>query len=82
MRIFDQTNDKTLKTILLFLTKNEMKQMIGYLEQMENDTIGIGHAHLDDEEYQHEITIALYDEKNMQNNEFNERCKKVIVEDK
>jgi hypothetical protein len=37
------------------------------------------HAHIDDESFEHETTVVLYDERNIES--LSERSKKVILED-
>ncbi|MEW6609827.1 MAG: hypothetical protein AB1414_20685 [bacterium] len=78
MRILDLENDKTLQEIGIYLTPGEVKQMIGYLEDMLKDP-KVHHAHINDDEYQREITISIYCKENM--NQFDERSKKIILEE-
>ena len=79
MRILDDEADKKLDNISLFLTKEEAVQLRGYLNQLlENPKLQ--HSHLSSADCQKEITVCLYDEKNLEN--FNQRSIKLIKEDK
>lgn len=79
MRILDDESDKKLDNISIFLTKEEAVQLRGYLNQLLNNP-KLQHSHLSSGDYQKEITICLYDEKNLEN--FNQRSVKLIKEDK
>jgi hypothetical protein len=81
MRIFDEDNQNVINNVSIFLTIDEAKEMLdsldGLLKAYKNDA---DHTHINDETYQHEITLSLYDETNLKG--FNERAKKIIKEDK
>ena len=65
MRILDEESDKKLDNITIFLTKKEAEQFRSDLNQLlENPKLQ--HAHLSTEDYQKEITLCVYDEKNLQ----------------
>ncbi|MBX7067642.1 MAG: hypothetical protein K1X28_10470 [Parachlamydiales bacterium] len=78
MRIIDEDSDTKLDSIAIFLTRNELKQLIGYAKQLlENPSLD--HHHLSSEDYKKEITICIYDPKNIKM--FDERSQKLISED-
>lgn len=79
MRILDNETNRAISNISVFLTPEEAREMIGYLEQLLEDP-QLHHAHLNDEKYEREITLAVYSEKNM--NEFDDRSRKLILEDR
>ena len=79
MRILDEESDKKLDNVSIFLNKEEAVQLRCYLNQL-LDNPKLQHSHLSSSDYQKEITICLYDEKNLEN--FNERSIKLIREDK
>lgn len=79
MRILDDESDKKLDTVSIFLTQEEAVQLRGYLNQL-LDNPKLQHSHLSSSDYQKEITLCLYDEKNLEN--FNQRSIKLIREDK
>ena len=82
MRILDNDSDKAMSNILILLTQKEAKIVVGYLEQMlENKERDGDHSHINDDSYQHEITVAIYDEKNYDNNDFHPRVIKLIQDD-
>ncbi|MFD2117627.1 hypothetical protein ACFSTH_09415 [Paenibacillus yanchengensis] len=74
MRIFDEENNKVLSKVTLLLKENEARELlddlISLLENMNE------HVHINDLLYEHEITVAVYDENDFE--EFNERIKQVI----
>ena len=40
--------------------------MVGFLHSLLNEKTTGGHAHINDDSYKHEVTITIYDEKNLQ----------------
>jgi hypothetical protein len=78
MRILDIETDKALSNICLYLTPAEAKDMMGRLKHLLENKID--HAHVDDDSYQHEVTMTIYNKENLQG--YNERSKKLILEDK
>ncbi len=78
MRILNDESDKKLDAVSVFLTKQEVKQLIGYLTQLiENPKLQ--HMHLSSEDYQKEITICMYDGEDLSG--FSQRAKKLISAD-
>ena len=81
MRIYDEDNDKASENVSLFLTVEEAKEMIdtleGLLVQAKNTAT---HAHLNDDDYEHEITVTIYDENKLDG--LHERIKKLIIENR
>lgn len=77
MRILNGATDQPLSDIVIYLTPAEATQMLGYLEQLlaEPDQ---HHAHLDDENFTHEVTLAVYTDQNL--SEFDVRSRKLIEE--
>ncbi|MEH6939348.1 hypothetical protein V7056_16110 [Bacillus sp. JJ664] len=79
MRILDTENDKSLKDLILYLTKEEAIELKDDLEGL---IIIIGnkeHVHLNHSEYKRELTITLYNTKDLSH--FDDRSKKLINED-
>lgn len=79
MRILDDESDKKLDNVSIFLTKEEAVQLRGYLDQL-LDNPKLQHSHMSSSDYQKEITICLYDEKNLDS--LNQRSIKLIREDR
>ena len=79
MKILDETTNKSLSNITILFERNEVIQLIGYLEQLLNSTDD-EHYHLNNDDYSKEITMALYD-KNGCLEHFAERYKKLILLD-
>lgn len=77
MRILDVDTDRALHNIGLYLTPEEARQLLGYLEDLLKDPDN-NHAHLTDSEYQHEITISIYTDSNVFF--YDERSKRLISE--
>lgn len=66
MRISDDTSDKKLDRITLFLTESEALQLENYLNQfLKKPKEGGLHFHLSSEDYQKEITVCIYDPENI-----------------
>ncbi len=80
MRILDETRDNSVEMVILLLTKSEATELHDDLEWLLNNDGKEQHAHVSSEDYQKEITIALYEEGKTEG--FNERCKKLIMENK
>ncbi len=64
-----------LNNITVYLTPAEALQMIGHLEQLLAEPEQ-HHAHLNDDEYQREITLTVYQAECL--DEYDERSKKLI----
>lgn len=79
MRIYDHKSDATSNNIVLFLKLDEAKELYHSLGSIIEKKSLHDHAHINDLEYKHEITITLYAEDDMEM--LNERAKKVILED-
>ena len=75
MRILNSATDQPLSNIVIYLTPAEATQMLGYLEQLlaEPDQ---HHAHMNDEDFIHEVTLAVYTDQNL--SEFNVRSRELI----
>ncbi|MCF7852744.1 MAG: hypothetical protein K9M07_05850 [Simkaniaceae bacterium] len=78
MRILDDESDRKLDTISVFLTKEEAIQLRSYLSQL-IDKPKLQHAHLSSDNYQKEITVCIYDEKDLEG--FHPRSIKLIEKD-
>ena len=79
MRMLDLDDDKKLNRLILYLTKSEAKELRTSLDYIIEDPKQHHHEHIPSEDYQKEITICIYDEKNLEG--FDERSKKLILED-
>ncbi len=77
MRIYDEVHEQSLPRVMLFLTKKELRELYGYIEDLMTSPI-CDHIHLMDGEYRREITIASYSEteKNTFAKQFNELVQK------
>lgn len=81
MRIYNLESDSVLSEVSIFLTKLEAKQLISYLQDLIENPIG-NSASLNNESYTKEITLVVYDSNDTDLKGFNERVKKIILEDK
>ena len=79
MRILDNDNDKALKNLTIYLKVCEAKELLGDLQRLVKNSNDYGHAHINDEEFIHEITLVVYDESDLKG--LNNRSKKIISED-
>lgn len=80
MRILDQGSNKAIKNVILYLTIEEASELKDDLESLISTYKSNEHTHINDLQYTHEITIAIYDENNLDG--FDERSKEVILLDK
>jgi len=79
MRILDQDNDKATKNVLILLTPEEAAELRDDLERMLQGNIFQEHTHINDKEFEHEMTVAIYDASELEF--FDERTKKLVLED-
>lgn len=83
MRIYNYEIDKSFEEIFIYLTPDEIAELIIKLEQLLEKPKD-HHEHLseisENDEISREITIAVYTKDNI--NEFDERSKKLILEGK
>ena len=61
------------------LTDEEATELRDDLERLLSKKISNDHSHINNLEYTHELSIALYDANNIE--EFDERTKKLILHD-
>ena len=66
MKIFDETTNRHLSNITIFLERDEIIQLIGCLEELSLDATQSAHYHLNNNDFSKEITVALYDEEESQ----------------
>ncbi len=73
MRIYDDHNEQSLPSVMIFLTKKELRELRGYVDSLLEGPL-CDHVHLTDDEYRREITLASYSEteKNTFAEQFNE----------
>ena len=79
MRILDNDSNKALKNITLYITISEAKNLNDDLQSLINDFSSNNHVHVNDGDYTHEITVAVYDDNDFDG--FNQRSKLLIEED-
>jgi len=79
MRILNDDSNEKLDTVSFFLTKQEAVQLHSDLEALIADPTK-QHTHISSDDYQKEITVCIYDEKDLSG--FHERAKTLILEDK
>lgn len=79
MRILNEDTDKSMKNALLLLTLQEARELRDDLERMISQKIINDHSHINDLDYEHELTVAVYDSENIGG--FDERTKKLILHD-
>ena len=74
MRILDKDNDQAVGNILIMLTPSEAKELGDTIKQLTSE-VG-DHLHLSDDNYQREITFAIYTPDNTHT--FSQRIIKLI----
>ena len=60
MRILDQDHDKSVDQVILLLTRTEAQQALSYIQFLLDSDRKEEHIHLSNEDYQKDITIAIY----------------------
>lgn len=79
MRILDEQRDCSVAKATILLTRGEAEELRDSLESILANAVG-NHAHAPSEDFQKEITVAVYDENIIDT--FNERCQRLIREDR
>jgi hypothetical protein len=79
MRIQDMETGKRLQNVCIYLTDREIEEMKCVLEDFFTGALD-HHAHINDDSYKHEVTIAVYNDENF--DQFDERSKRLILEDR
>ena len=80
MRILNEADDKPMNRVTLFLTMSEASELRDTLDGMLADPIGHDHGHVSSEDYRKEVTVCIYSPDSP--NQFDERSKRLILEDK
>ena len=78
MKIYDQDSKKVLNSITLYLKPNEATNLCDGIKDL-IDNPQSHHVHLNDDNSQNEITIAVYTKDNI--DEFDEESKEILGED-
>lgn len=79
MRILDQDSDKAIRRMLVLLTPTEAAELKNDLDRILQGHLALEHAHIDDQTFEHEITVAVYTNEVMSS--FDERTKLLIERD-
>ena len=80
MRLLNEDTDSAISRLTLLLTKVEACELRDSLEAiLESDAVA-RHEHVPSEDFQKEITIAIYDESDI--SRFDERVQELIQADK
>ena len=77
MRILNSELNTPIDNVGIYLTRDEAKQLRDYLEQLLEEP-ELHHIHVNDENYEYEITVSVYDQNNLES--FDERSRKLIQE--
>lgn len=80
MRILDEDIDQSVNGVIIYLTKSEALEMRDSLEQILTAPDG-RHEHISSSDYTKEVTICIYDPDHL-DEQFHERSKKLILEDR
>ena len=76
MHILDETTDKSLKNIVLYLTFAEALELKDSLDKIINKPFN-NHFHIPDENFQKELTVCVYNVDDLSG--FNERSINLII---
>jgi hypothetical protein len=77
MRILDNETGSALDAVTIYFTRQEAEEAIQSLARL-MATSAEHHVHLNDAEYQREVTISIYSQDNL--HEFDERSRRLIQE--
>jgi len=80
MRILSEKDYEKIKDLVLYLTKEEAKEMIYSLVELIEKPYH-NHFHMDSDDNGDEITLCLYDKENIEKYGYNQRSVKLIMED-
>ncbi len=84
MRIYDGDSDRTLGSIDLFLTHDDIEELMTVLRELQSAEVGGQYQVIEPEpaspEYIHEISVALYEEGDVPVG-WAERAAEVVLED-
>jgi len=78
MRILDYVHDRPLKQVTIYLTPDEAKSLYKQLGDLISKP-KLPHAHIEDDSFTREITIAIYTPANI--SQFGERSRRLIEKD-
>ena len=73
-------SNKSIQDILLLLTKEEAIELLDGLDKLINSEKKRNHVHINDFDFDKEITIAIYNDNNIE--EFDERVQRLLLYDK
>ena len=75
MRILDDDTDRSIQTIILYLTKSEAEELRDSLNLLLEDS-SPRHEHVSSEDHRRELTVCIYDSNSLES--FDERSRKLI----
>jgi hypothetical protein len=75
MRILDEDTDRSIQTIVLYLTKSEAEELRDSLNLLLEDS-SLRHEHVSSADNRREVTVCIYDPDNLEG--LNERSKTLI----
>ena len=76
MRILNLDTNEKINQATIYLTNSEARELKDSLENLLKNNSH--HEHISDDSYQTEITVCIYDKKNL--GEFDERSRKIILD--
>lgn len=79
MRILECSTDQSVKNIILYLNKEEAKELYDSIEILIQGNDDASHAHINDSTFEHEVTLLIYDENKLES--LDERSKNIILYD-
>ena len=79
MRLLDATTSTRLTSVGLYLGPAEAQELKDALDQLLSNR-ELHHLHISADDYQEEITVSLYDDKNLSG--YDERSRRLNLEDR
>lgn len=77
MRLLNDSTGEALTSVTVYLTPAEARELLGSLEQL-LATPKDHHHHVNDQEYEHELTVTIYWDDNIDT--FDERSRRLILD--
>ena len=79
MRLLDQSSEKALQSVTVYLTKDEAEELRDSVQSLLEQPTFQAHHHVYSKDFKRELTICIYSEGDLAG--FDERSKRLIAND-
>ena len=80
MRILNDDTNEAISSAVIILTIPEAAELRDKIEQLNKRKMALDHSHINDQDYEKEITVSIYDVQSSEG--YVNRFQKLILEDK